>query len=285
MILVKKSLYTTFYFFVFTSIYIALVAVGMVHQTALLFNTNLSFPFYVFVFAGTLCSYNFHWYFTNVTDDSTIDAKAAWHIRYRHIHLAIALCSLLASGYFAFHLLQQWVWLALTALFVFLYSAPKVPLAPFNRLKKVAYGKTVFLALAWMHVTTMLPMLIQKLEWQMPHYLFALNRFFLIYAICILFDLRDQEQDQKEGIKSMITQMGKAQVSVIYYGILIFWAITTIWLAFYFTVGVVLALLLPGLMLLIGYKWLKRQQSHFVYYVLLDGLMVISYPLMLLFRF
>lgn len=283
--MIKNSLNTTFYFFVFTSIYIALVAIGMVHQTALLFNAIPSFSFYAFVFAGTLCSYNFHWYFTNVTDDSEIGFKAAWHIRYQHVHLAIALLALLASALFAFLLIQHWVWLVLSAIFAFLYSAPKVPVPPFNRLKKIAYGKTVFLALAWMHVTTMLPMLIQNLDWQIPHYLFALNRFFLIYAICVLFDLRDRDHDQKEGIKSMITQMSKVQVSVIYYGILFFWAVTTAWLSLYFNWDVIISMLLPGLALLLGYKWLKNQQSEFVYYFILDGLMVISFPLMLLFRF
>ena len=280
-----KSLGNTFDFFLFTSIYIALVAIGMVHQTALLFNANLSFSFYAFVFAGTLCSYNFHWYFTNVTGEPTIPYKAHWHIRYRKIHLAIAVSAFLVAAFYGFQLLEHWVWLVLTALFVFLYSAPKVPLPPFNKLKRIAYGKTVFLALAWMHVTTMLPMLIQKLDWQTPHYLFALNRFFLIYAICILFDLRDRGHDQKEGIKSMITQMSLTQISVIYYGILFFWAATIFWMVLYFSTGVVLSLFLPGVLLLLGYQWLKRQQSDYVYYLILDGLMVLSYPLMLLFRF
>ena len=285
MTLVKNSLNTAFVFFVFTSVYIALVAVGMVHQTSLLFNAIPSFSFYAFVFAGTLCSYNFHWYFTNVADDLEIKDKASWHIRYRKVHLFLGLFALLSAAFFAFQLLQHWIWLALTALFVFLYSAPKVPLAPFSKLKNIAYGKTVFLALAWMHVTTILPLLIQDVNWQLPHYLFALNRFFLIYAICILFDLRDREQDQKEGIKSMITQMHPAQVSVIYYSILFFWVITAIWLALYFSIGIFISLLIPGTVLLPGFGWLKRQHSDFIYYFILDGLMVISFPLMLLFEF
>lgn len=283
--MIKNSLNTAFHFFVFTSVYIALVAVGMVHQTSLLFNAIPSFSFYAFVFAGTLCSYNFHWYFTNVADDLEIKDKASWHIRYRKAHLILGLVAIICAVFFALQLLQHWVWLALTALFVFLYSAPKVPLSPFTRLKNIAYGKTVFLALAWMHVTTMLPLLIQEIDWQMPHYLFALNRFFLIYAICILFDLRDREQDQKEGIKSMITQMSKAQVSIIYFGILFFWGLTNLLLGLYFDLGVIISCLLPGMVLLFGYKWFKKHQSDFVYYFILDGLMVISFPVMLLFEF
>lgn len=280
-----KSLSGTFNFLVFTSIYIAFVAIGMVHQTGLLFHAIPPFPFYAFVFAGTLCSYNFHWYFTHVADDSEISLKTGWHIRYRNVHLAIAVIAFLIATVLAFILIEYWLWLAVSALFTFLYSAPKIPMAPFTRLREIAYGKTIFLALAWMHVTTMLPLLIQDAEWQIPHYLFALNRVFLIYAICILFDLRDRESDRREGIKSMITQMSLTQVAVIYYGILFFWAVTTFWLALYFSAGNILALFMPGLFLLLGYKWFKRQQNDYVYYLLLDGLMVISFPLMLLFQF
>jgi len=273
----------TFQFLVFSSIYIAFVAVGMVHQTALLFNVNLSFSFYAFVLAGTLCSYNFHWFFTQAAG-ADVPYKAKWHIRYRKVHLLISLTAIIAASYFAFQLIQHWEWLLLTAIFVFLYSAPKVPMPLFRQLKNIAYGKTVFLALAWMHVTTMLPFLVVDAEWSLPHYLFALHRFFLIYAICILFDLRDREQDQLEGIKSMITQMSTGQVSIIYYGILVCWAVTAFWLAFYFPFGVVFSLLVPGLWLLLGYGWFKKQQCDYVYYFMLDGLMVISYPLMLLFE-
>jgi hypothetical protein len=31
--------------------------------------------------------------------------------------------------------------------------------------------------------------------------LFCCSRFFLIYAICILFDYRDRDQDKQEGIR------------------------------------------------------------------------------------
>ncbi len=282
--MVIKSLSGTFNFLLFTSIYIAFVAIGMVHQTALLFDINLSFSFYAFVFAGTLCSYNFHWYFTHVTDDSEISLKTGWHIRYRNVHLAIAVAAFVVAVVFAFSLLEHWLWLAFSALFTFLYSAPKVPLSPFTKLRQIAYGKTIFLALAWMHVTTMLPLLVQQVDWQMPHYLFALNRFFLIYAICILFDLRDRDSDRLSGIKSMITQMSITQVTVIYYGILFFWAIITGWLSLYLSPAIILAFSVPGLVLLFIYHWAKRQENDYLYYFFLDGLMVISFPLMLLFQ-
>lgn len=257
----------------------------MVHQTALLAGLPVTPSFYAFVFCGTVCSYNFHWYFTEPPDAVGSENKFSWHWAHRGLHLALALLFLFLSACFGLLLLSHWVWLLLSALFAFLYSAPKIPFFPFNKLRQIAYGKTVFLALVWMHVTTQLPLLVQGVLWQPVHYLFALHRFFLIYAICILFDLRDREPDQAQGIRSMITQMQLRQVGLIYYGVLGAWCVTLGLLTFYFSDGTLAALFFPGGVLLFFYAWFKKQQNDYVYYFLLDGLMIISLPLMLLFQF
>lgn len=257
----------------------------MVHQTVLLFDVAQPFSFYFFVFFGTMCSYNLHWYLTNEAAPAGASQKQTWHLQYKRVHLSLAATALLLACIAAFYLLHHWAWLLVSAFFTFLYTAPKIPYWPFIKLRQIAYGKTVFLALAWMHITTMLTLLMADVQWQLPHYLFALNRFFLIYAICILFDLRDRENDRKEGIKSMITQMSAPQVSLIYYGVLLVWLVTTAWLFFYFSAGVIVALAVPGLLLFFIYNWARQQRSDYVYYFMLDGLMVISYPLMLLFQF
>jgi 4-hydroxybenzoate polyprenyltransferase len=192
---------------------------------------------------------------------------------------------LIASLYFVSLLIEHWALLLATAVFTFLYTAPKIPVPPFTLLRKIAYGKTAFLALAWMHITTQLPLLMVETDWQLPQYLFALHRFGLIYTICILFDLRDRNSDRKEGIKSMVTQMSPPQVGVIYYGMLLFYFVCSLWLWAFLSPGATLALLIPGTILLFCYGWFTRQSSEYVFYFLLDGLMVISLPLMLLFPF
>lgn len=281
----SRTLFSLLHFFLFTSLFIALVAIGMVYQTAYVFSLTVPLSFYGFVFFGTLCSYNFHWLFTPALLPLKPSLKLSWHVQHRRLHAALAVISVIAAACFVLLLYQHWVWLLATAFLTFLYSAPKIPVAPFTGLRKIAYGKTVFLALAWMHITTQLPLLMVQTHWQLSHYLFAFHRFSLIYAICILFDLRDREGDQLEGVKSMITQMSLPQVGVIYYGILFFYFISSLCLLAHFPSGTVLALLVPGMLLLFYYQWFSRQTSDFVFYFLLDGLMVFSLPLMLLFPF
>ena len=257
----------------------------MVYQVVHLFHIALPLSFYGFVFFGTLCSYNLHWLFTPATVTADAPFKTRWHVKHRHLHTVLTSIALVGAIFFVTHLLEHWTWLLATALFTFLYTAPKIPVAPFTSLRKIAYGKTVFLALAWMHITTQLPLLLVETNWQMQHYLFALHRFSLIYIICILFDLRDRESDKVEGIKSMITQMSLPQVRVIYFGMLLFYFVCTFWLWAYLSFGTGLALSIPGIILLFSYNWFIRQTSAYVFYFLLDGLMVFSLPLMLLFPF
>jgi hypothetical protein len=117
--------------------------------------------------------------------------------------------------------LHQWEWLLATAFITFLYSAPKIPFPPFNHLKKIAVGKTIFLSLVWTHTTAILPLVLSNVHWQDQHFLFVINRFFLIYPICILFDYRDREEDKREGIKSMITHFSEKGIKALFYSSLL----------------------------------------------------------------
>lgn len=257
----------------------------MVFQTVYLFKLEHLPEFYGFVIFGTLCSYNFHWFLTPEHIEGPPSPKTRWSQINRKLHLIIAVVSLALSVWLFTLLLEHLWWLALSAVFTFLYSAPKLSFGIFNHLKKVAYGKTIFLALAWTHVTVMLPMLIADVQWDIPHYLFSINRFFFIYAICILFDLRDRENDKKEGIRSLITYFSPAQIDVLFWWVLVVFGITTLWLSFYVSLGVILALLIPAFILAFFYNWFKRHRSDYVYYFILDGLMIFSLPLLLLFQF
>ncbi|MCH5683425.1 hypothetical protein LWM68_03505 [Niabella sp. W65] len=86
-----------------------------------------------------------------------------------------------------------------------MYTAPKFPFQPFTTLKKFILGKTILLALMWTYVTTALPFFIMNQPWQYTYSLFFVNRFTLIFPICILFDLRDKEYDRQTGVKSLVT--------------------------------------------------------------------------------
>lgn len=256
----------------------------MVYQTCLLFSIPFSFALAGFVFSGSVCSYNFHWYLTppHVEEPSE---KEVWNISNRKIHLLLFIVGLIGSGIFSLLLIKHWLWLGITAFVTFLYSAPKITHPVFGHLKKVAIGKTIFLAFAWMHVTTLLPLIIEVKTLGTEHVWFVINRFFYIYAICILFDYRDVEEDKEAGIRSLITYLSEKGVDRLFWLSVFVVAATSILLLDYLSAAEVIALLIPLVILSLLYYPSKKNFSDYLYYFVLDGLMMLSAPLLVLIKF
>ena len=276
---------TVFDYFVFTSLFIACCALLMVYQTYHLFNVPPNFTFFGFVLSGTMCSYNFHWFLTPPIVNNNTSPKTKWNLRNKPLHFFIFVAAFIASGYFFYMLRHHWFWLCASALLTFLYTAPKLNFFPFVQLRKVAIGKTIFLSLAWTHITVMLPLLISGLLWKNDMYLFSVNRFLLLYAICIIFDLRDRENDKKEGIRSLITVLDEKGNMRLFWGVMVLFFATSIWLCFYFPIITVLALTIPGIVVAAYSSYFRNTTSDYIYYFVLDGLMALSLPLLLIFQF
>jgi 4-hydroxybenzoate polyprenyltransferase len=273
-----------FDFFIFSSVYIALCAVLMVYQAhQLLLQSKPSFNFLAFVFFSTICSYNFHWYLT--AKSVTPYQRISWAQQHKGWHLILYIIGLAGCAFYFFTISKHWAALAFGALLTFLYSAPKIPQTFFKALKKIAIGKTVFLSFVWMYVTTVLPIIISGEHWKTDFILFALSRLFLIYAICILFDYRDREDDKNDGIKSMITYLGEKGINNLFFISLLLFAASTVCLYKYnYSFSIIFILLIPGIILASLYKYAKKNFSDYLYYFILDGLMMFSGLLMLVGR-
>lgn len=268
-------------FFVYSNLFITGCALLMLYQTDLLFNgghtnTNLA----GFVLFSTLCSYSFHWYLTGPC--RVITPRINWLGKYRLVHTIFFFVGLAGAVIFLSYLLPYWPWLIGSAVVTFLYSAPKIPHPLFRALRKVALGKTIFLAFVWMYVTTVLPITIGNHEWTTHVYLFILHRFFLVYAICILFDYRDREDDRAAGIRSLITFMTERNILLLFAGSLLVAVAAAVGLIFFeFSVMAAVFLVIPCIITGLLYKRAKRDFADMFFYFILDGLMALSALLML----
>ena len=270
-----------FYLFIFSNLFIAGCAMAMVAQTdSFLLHRSPNIYFIWFVFFSTVCSYSFHWYLTKDPVISTTRVK--WVEQNRKIHVILFIIGLIGAGIFFFYLFPYWIWLFLSAAMTFLYSAPKIPHPWFRALRKVALGKTIFLALVWTHVTTILPILISGQDWQVQHTLFVISRFFLVYAICILFDYRDRDDDKANGVRSLITYLGERGITALFiFSLAIFFASTLLLLRYDYDIFHIILLLIPGVITGALYNYARRNFSDTLYYFVLDGLMALSALLML----
>jgi 4-hydroxybenzoate polyprenyltransferase len=256
----------------------------MVYQTGLLFNVQLPLALYAFVFSGSVCSYNFHWYLTppHIPEPTY---KLRWNISNRSLHLVLFIVGFFGAAVSSFLLINYWAWLVLTAFLTFMYSAPKIAHPLTIQLRKIAIGKTIFLAFAWAHVTTLLPLLIATETIKAEHIWFVANRFFFIYAICIVFDRRDVKKDKEAGIKSLITFLSAKGIDCLFWVSLALVFITTIILWQWLSLTELFILSLPAFVMGLLYERSKKNFSDYLYYFLLDGLMALSAPILILAKF
>lgn len=265
-----------FDYFVFSSLFIALCAVLMVYQVDQLFHLRYQNQDFIgFVFFSTICSYNFHWYLTpnNVSENR----RTLWTLQHKWLHSLLIFIGAVGSLLIFIRLSSYWFWIGISVVLTFLYSAPKLPFRFAFFLRRIAIGKTIFLALVWAYVTSLLPILLSGEKLRTEHALFCVGRFFFIYAICIIFDFRDREQDRLDGIKSMITIFNERGINTLFYLSLAIFLITTLLLLqFGFSMLIVATMVLPAIILAALYSYAKRNPSDYVYYFVLDGMMAFS---------
>jgi 4-hydroxybenzoate polyprenyltransferase len=247
----------------------------MLYQTyTLIIGKPVDLYFAAFAFFSTVCSYNFHW---ALTPHSVVPSqRLQWEQKHKSYHFLLSIVGLIGSAVFFFFFIEKWMYIIPAAILTFLYSAPKIPLPFFQLLKKVALGKTIFLAMIWAYVTAALPILIED-QFTLKAFLFCSGQFFLIYAICILFDFRDREDDKADGIRSMITYFNERGIDMLFaISVNIFIILTLLlnqeglsWIN-------IIILLVPSFVLISLYKYSKRNFSDYLYYFVLDGLMMLS---------
>jgi 4-hydroxybenzoate polyprenyltransferase len=275
---------SVFRFFVYSNLFIAVCAILMVNQTYdLVLHSPPDKYLMGFIFSATICSYSFHWY---LTSGSLVESpRIEWLKQHKAFHLALFFIGIVGSVIFFLFLLPHWYWLSISAIITFLYSAPKIPHPWFRDLRKVAIGKTIFLAMVWTYVTAMLPLITAGSSFTTPIILFVISRFFFIYTICIMFDFRDRADDKAIGIRSMVTLFSEKGVDRLFFFSLMIAAISTILLFFYaFSVSSIIALLIPCVVVAAIYQYAKKNFSDYLYYFIIDGLMMFSALLLLIFR-
>jgi 4-hydroxybenzoate polyprenyltransferase len=271
-------------FFVFSSLYVAICAVLMIWQTSrLLLDMPPSGRLLGFVFFSTMCSYNFHWYLT--PRSATPSRRVQWTHRHKTLHFVLYLTGAVGAIVYFFYLTPFIPALGAAALLTFLYSAPKLPQKIFRRLRHVAIGKTFFLSFVWVYVTAVLPVIVARAPWNTSFFLYIASRFFLIYAVCLIFDFRDREDDRAQGIVSMVTMLNEKHIDWLFLLSMALFFFTSIALSFYhYPALYILLLLIPGAVLIALYRETKSNYSDYLYYVVLDGIVMLSALLMLIFR-
>ncbi len=222
-----------------------------------------------------MCSYNFHWYLT--PGEYSSGERLNWSREHKRVEWILFLFSGLATTYYFLFLHRYAGWIAIGAFLTFLYTAPKIPWRPLQTLQKIAVGKTLFLTAVWTYITTILPVVISGGPFGPAVLLITLHRFFLIYAVCIMFDFRDQKRDRLQGIRSLVTRLSEKGNDRLFYTVCALAIIVTTALCFFgYSAAIVAALCCPVVLGGLLYPVSKRSHSDYLYYFVIDGLVALS---------
>ena len=187
----------------------------------------------------------------------------------------LAALGAISAVFFFYHLREYWIQLAIPTFITMVYTAPKIP--SLNKLKSLAYGKTFLLAFTWAYVTVILPIWIYASNWDVRSTLFLIGRFSLLYLICLLFDFRDRKEDMAQGLTTLPSRISIHGLQIVFYTIMAIYLISTLMLHYYgFEPKEIILLLVPGVILLFIFPICTRNFDDYLYYFILDGLMMLS---------
>ena len=270
-----------FNYLIFGNIFIAVCAALMSYYTFEVFDEPVSLTLLGFIFFASISSYSFHSYLP--TTEKEYSEKVKWGLNRRKYFLFLLIIGSVGAAVFLFFLKQDLKLILALLLFTVLYSSPKIKFEKFTFFKRFGTAKTIYLAAIWTLVTVSLPLSAMDINTGNAGMLFFANRFFLIYAICILFDLKDKEYDMQRGIKSIITILDEKKIELLFFICLILFFISSLVFYIFRDSGlIVLTLITPGSLLLFLFQRSKETKSDYWFSFVLDGVMMLSPVLYLL---
>ena len=194
-------------FYLRSSIHVALSVYALVRMTHFMFNISLDEPMANFAFLGTIVGYNF------VKYDALARAKKNDMSRELKLIALLSLFSLFGVGYYFFQLqfstqLVSIVFLGLTLL----YTLPFFP----NRknARNWAGLKIYIVALCWVGVTIVLPLINAHIPLGNDFYLKCIQRFILIFVLILIFEILDLSHDDPH-LQTVPQQIGVNRTKIV----------------------------------------------------------------------
>lgn len=213
--------------FFFANISVGIVSVALTIETLLLLHIPVSVtPMMLVIFFATLFEYSFHQIlpinFSLRTDlpsaeprtgRQTIGLCLKQMIGHK-IFITVLILSVIGLLIFGLMLPARVMpLLFLSGLITLAYSLPLLKTQKkFITLKELPAVKTFISSLLWALVTVVLPLVYRESEiFDMKVMLLFAQRFFFIFSVCMIFDIRDMERDKNSGVKTLAVIMGERQ--------------------------------------------------------------------------
>ena len=266
-------------FFLYTSLFTACCATGLCMATERLITgvaTPLANSLHLLVFGSTLLVYNMPRIIRKPHGRLRTMQYRKWHFFLfftGSIFTVTALC--LMS-------LQMVISSSVLGMVTFAYFLPILPFKNKKRLRDFGWLKITVLAGVWTIATSVLPIL----YWQknIDHYPFEiLIRLMFIFTLCVVFDIRDMQTDQKNNINTLPQKVGiKNSYRLINVTLSLFVALSIIQYFRFHEMERLVSSLLTAIITRIVVSYLRIRPSDRAYLILADGVMLLYAVLVLI---
>lgn len=164
----------------------------------------------------------------------------------------------------------------------FAYFLPSLPLRNKKRLRDFGLLKILVLTAVWTGATSVLPIMYLRLSANDYPYEILL-RFIFVFALCILFDLRDMETDSNRNIKTIPNKIGVSRsYLLVHVSLLVFVLLSFFQYIKYPIAGRLAAACLTAIATLIVSWYVRKHPGHKSFVAMTDGMMLLYAVLILL---
>ncbi|MCZ2222288.1 MAG: UbiA family prenyltransferase [Chitinophagales bacterium] len=254
--------------------------------------------FYTIIFLGTIWYYTFS-YLKHIPKEYH-NERTIWYIKnvsvLKHTQNLILFLLIVDAAFFIGKYQQpfkemsslQYGQILLFPIIALTYSFNILPFPEIKKLRRIGWLKPFVIGFVWSGLVSVYPVIFYQLQtnpiqaevFAMPSGLLWLKNFMFISTLCIMFDVKDREEDQKAGIKTFAVQLG-IKKTILYIIIPLVIAGIVAFILFVeknnFPYQRIIANAIPYILLLItAYSLLHKKRKIIYYLFVIDGLMIVK---------
>ncbi len=192
----------------YSNIFIALCAASLTAWSQKIFLSKVSFSFICITFSATFLLYNTQRMYLSFFQRKSGRSKD-WNYKSKYI-IVFLMAGLYPVLEISRHNMLIYFVSFCLGIFYFL---------PFSNLRAIPVVKSFTVGLVWVLVCVAAPL--EEYTWNTEKIFFCLIQLFLISALCVLFNIRDTEEDRKSGTHSLPVLYGIKTTKIFNYAILL----------------------------------------------------------------
>lgn len=147
-------------------------------------------------------------------------------------------------------------------------------------IRQLPYTKAIFVALVWAVLVAFLPSRQGNgIESDSLLFPWLCSEFLLLYALALLFDLKDEQVDQRENVKTFPQLIGFSSTKLLSLGLLVGRLVLIVSMRPYFFLELLISVLASVVILF----FLTKRRTEYFYMLVLDGIMLMKALVILVF--